>query len=136
VPNIPFQMLLRGANTVGYTSYPDNVLFKFCDLAVKNGMDVFRVFDSLNYMPNMKIGMEAVGNAGGVIEAAISYTGDVADPTKTKYTLDYYLNLTKELVDAGAHVLCIKVFLGFSWNARLGSSLGDLPLGIPKGAFV
>ena len=102
-------MLLRGANTVGYTSYPDNVLFKFCELAVKNGMDIFRVFDSLNYMPNMLIGMEAAGKAGGVVEAAISYTGDVADPTKTKYNLQYYLDLAKQLVDGGAHVLCIKV---------------------------
>ena len=65
IPNVPFQMLLRGANAVGYTSYPDNVVHKFCDLAVKNGMDVFRVFDALNYLPNLRLGMEAVGNAGG-----------------------------------------------------------------------
>ena len=72
-------------------------------------MDVFRVFDSLNYMPNLVLGMDAVGKAGGIIEAAISYTGDVADPTKTKYDLKYYLDLTTELVKAGTHVLCIKV---------------------------
>ena len=65
IPNVPFQMLLRGANAVGYTSYPDNVVHKFCELAVKNGMDVFRVFDALNYLPNLRLGMEAVGNAGG-----------------------------------------------------------------------
>ena len=84
-------MLLRGANAVGYTSYPDNAVYKFCDLAVRTGMDVFRVFDSLNYMDNMKLGMDAVGEAGGIIEAAICYTGDVSNPGNSKYTLDYYL---------------------------------------------
>jgi len=112
IPNIPFQMLLRGANGVGYTSYPDNVVFKFCELAVEAGMDVFRVFDSLNYLPNLQIGMEAVGNAGGVVEAAISYTGDITDPTKTKYTLNYYTNLADSLIRSGAHVLCIKDMAG------------------------
>jgi len=111
-PNVPFQMLLRGANAVGYTAYPDNVVFKFCEQAVKSGMDVFRVFDSLNYMENMKIGMNAVGEAGGVIEAAISYTGDVSNPNETKYTLDYYLELTRQLVAEGAHVLAIKDMAG------------------------
>lgn len=72
-------------------------------------MDVFRVFDSLNYLPNIILGMEAVGKAGGVIEAAVSYSGDVSDPTKTKYTLDYYINVVDQLVKAGTHVLCIKV---------------------------
>ena len=67
------------------------------------------MFDSLNYLPNLKLGMEAVGNAGGVIEAAISYSGDVSDPTKTKYTLDYYLDLAEELVKSGTHILSIKV---------------------------
>merc|ERR1719187_1223331 len=112
IPNVPFQMLLRGANAVGYTSYPDNVVFKFCELAVEAGMDVFRVFDSLNYLPNLRIGMEAVGNAGGVVEAAISYTGDITDPSKTKYTLAYYQKLADELISSGAHVLCIKDMAG------------------------
>merc|ERR1719508_553195 len=112
IPNIPFQMLLRGANGVGYTSYPDNVVFKFCELAVEAGMDVFRVFDSLNYLPNLQLGMEAVGTAGGVVEAAISYTGDISDPTKTKYTLSYYQDLADELIRSGAHVLCIKDMAG------------------------
>ena len=98
--------------TLGYTSYPDNVVFKFCEESVKHGMDIFRVFDSLNYVPNLKLGMEAVGNAGGVIEAAISYTGDVADPSRTKYNLEYYLKLTDELVNAGTHILCIKDMAG------------------------
>lgn len=72
-------------------------------------MDVFRVFDSLNYVPNLVLGMEAAGKAGGVVEAAISYTGDVSDPKKKKYDLKYYVNLAKELKKAGAHVLCVKV---------------------------
>ncbi|WAR18768.1 PYC-like protein [Mya arenaria] len=112
IPNIPFQMLLRGANAVGYTNYPDNVVYKFCDEAVKHGMDIFRIFDSLNYLPNIIVGMDAVGNAGGVIEAAISYTGDVSDPTRTKYNLDYYVDLATELVKAGTHVLAIKDMSG------------------------
>ncbi|KAJ8720093.1 hypothetical protein PYW07_012136 [Mythimna separata] len=112
IPNIPFQMLLRGANAVGYTNYPDNVVFKFCEMAVKNGMDVFRVFDSLNYLPNLILGMDAAGKAGGVVEAAISYTGDVSDPNKKKYDLKYYTNLADELVKAGTHVLAIKDMAG------------------------
>ncbi|KAL3872702.1 hypothetical protein ACJMK2_035909 [Sinanodonta woodiana] len=112
MPNIPFQMLLRGANAVGYTNYPDNVVYKFCDLAVKHGMDIFRIFDSLNYTPNLIVGIEAVGKAGGVIEAAMSYTGDVSDPSRTKYNLEYYMNLANELVKAGTHILCIKDMAG------------------------
>ncbi|KAF7990703.1 hypothetical protein HCN44_000508 [Aphidius gifuensis] len=112
IPNIPFQMLLRGANAVGYTNYPDNVVYKFCDLSVKCGMDIFRVFDSLNYLPNLILGMEAAGKAGGVVEAAISYTGDVSDLSRQKYDLKYYTNLADELVKAGTHVLCIKDMAG------------------------
>ena len=112
IPNIPFQMLLRGANAVGYTSYPDNVVFKFCELAKQSGMDVFRVFDSLNYLPNILVGMEAAGQAGGVVEGAISYTGDVSDPKRTKYNLDYYIQLSDKLISAGTHILCIKDMAG------------------------
>ncbi|XP_022650957.1 pyruvate carboxylase, mitochondrial-like [Varroa destructor] len=112
IPNIPFQMLLRGANAVGYTSYPDNVVYKFCEVARETGMDIFRIFDSLNYLPNMILGIDAVGKAGGVVEAAISYTGDVSNPNKTKYNLEYYLKLADELVKAGSHVLCIKDMAG------------------------
>lgn len=112
IPNVPFQMLLRGANAVGYTNYPDNAVFKFCEVAKENGMDIFRVFDSLNYVPNMLLGMEAAGAAGGVVEAAISYTGDVSDPSRQKYSLDYYLKLADELVKAGTHILCIKDMAG------------------------
>lgn len=75
-------------------------------------MDIFRVFDSLNYLPNLILGMDAAGKSGGVVEAAISYTGDVSDPTKQKYNLNYYLNLADELIKAGTHVLCIKDMAG------------------------
>ncbi|CAG8657539.1 9633_t:CDS:10 [Cetraspora pellucida] len=112
VPNIPFQMLLRGANAVGYTSYPDNVIYDFCKKAKEHGVDIFRIFDSLNYLENMKLGIDAVRKAGGVIEAAICYTGDVSDPNKTKYNIDYYLNFTQELVNEGIHVLGIKDMAG------------------------
>ncbi len=111
VPNVPFQMLLRGANAVGYTSYPDNAVFKFCEVAQKNGMDVFRVFDSLNYIENMRLGIDAVGTAGGIIEAAVCYTGDVTQKD-ARYNLDYYVNFTRQLVDLGAHVIAIKDMAG------------------------
>lgn len=96
-----------------------NLIFsphRFCDLAVQAGMDVFRVFDSLNYLPNIILGMEAAAKAGGVVEAAIAYSGDVSDPSKTKYTLDYYVNFADELVKAGTHVLCIKVCKNKKFN--------------------
>ncbi|XP_036272620.1 pyruvate carboxylase, mitochondrial isoform X2 [Pipistrellus kuhlii] len=126
IPNIPFQMLLRGANAVGYTNYPDNVVFKFCEVAKENGMDVFRVFDSLNYLPNLLLGMEAVGSAGGVVEAAISYTGDVADPSRTKYSLQYYMDLAEELVRAGTHILCIKDMAGLLKPSACTMLVGSL----------
>ena len=97
---------------MGYTSYPDNVVFKFCELAQKNGMDVFRIFDSVNYIENMKLGIDAVGAAGGIIEAAISYTGDVSDPQRQPYTLEYYLELARQLTNLGVHVLAIKDMAG------------------------
>ena len=112
VPNIPFQMLFRGANAVGYTSYPDNVVFEFAKMAKQKGVDVFRIFDSLNYVENMKLGIDAVGQAGGVIEASICYTGDVSDPTRKKYSLQYYVDLAGELARRGIHVLAIKDMAG------------------------
>jgi len=111
-PNIPSQMLLRGANAVGYTSYADNVVYKFCEVAKDHGMDIFRVFDSLNYLPNLQLGIEAAGRAGGVVEAAICYTGDVSSTSPGKYNLEYYLNLAHELVKGGTHILCIKDMAG------------------------
>uniref|UniRef100_A0A8C4PXM8 Pyruvate carboxylase b n=1 Tax=Eptatretus burgeri TaxID=7764 RepID=A0A8C4PXM8_EPTBU len=112
IPNIPFMMLLRGANAVGYTNYPDNAVYRFCEMAKENGMDIFRVFDSLNYLPNMTLGMEAAGQAGGVVEASISYTGDITDTSRTKYNLQYYIELADELVHAGTHILGIKDMAG------------------------
>lgn len=113
VPDVPFQMLLRGANAVGYTAYPDNVIHEFCKLAVKTGMDVFRIFDSLNYIENMRLGIDAVGEAGGIVEAAIGYTGDVLrDEKGYKYNIDYYVEQARQLNDCGIHVLCIKDMAG------------------------
>ena len=112
VPDVPFQMLLRGANAVGYTNYADNVVYKFCDQAQKSGIDVFRVFDSLNYLENLKLGVDAAGAAGGFVEGTMSYTGDVSDPAKGKYNLDYYMHLARELVDMGSHSLAIKDMAG------------------------
>ena len=113
VPDVPFQMLLRGANAVGYTVYPDNVVYKFCQQAFDSGIDIFRVFDSLNYVPNMELGIKAANAAGGFVEAAICYTGDVTDTSSSnQYTLDYYLSYAQELVDLGAHSLAIKDMAG------------------------
>eukprot|EP01025_Chloroclados_australasicus_P027830 TRINITY_DN2754_c0_g1_i6.p1 TRINITY_DN2754_c0_g1~~TRINITY_DN2754_c0_g1_i6.p1 ORF type:complete len:1182 (+),score=199.76 TRINITY_DN2754_c0_g1_i6:462-4007(+) len=113
VPNIPFQMLLRGANAVGYTSYPDNVVRAFAKEAVKSGIDIFRVFDSLNYVDNLKFGMDAVREAGGIVEGTICYTGDLSDSVREQqYTLDYYVDLAEKLVDHGTHILSIKDMAG------------------------
>lgn len=112
VPNIPFQMLLRGANAVGYTNYPDNVVHRFCKQAKESGIDVFRVFDSLNYIENLQLGVDAAGKAGGVVEGAMSYTGNVADPSKEKYSLEYYMKLADKLVGMGVHSLAIKDMAG------------------------
>lgn len=112
VPDIPFQMLLRGANAVGYTGYPDNVNYEFCKMAKDTGMDVFRIFDSINYIENMKLGIDAVGEAGGIIEGTVCYTGDVSDPQRGNYNLEYYLNYARELERLGIHVLAIKDMAG------------------------
>ncbi|QRW17105.1 carbamoyl-phosphate synthase [Rhizoctonia solani] len=112
VPNIPFQALVRGANAVGYTSYPDNAIYEFSRKAVESGLDIFRVFDSLNYFENMRLGIDAAKKAGGVCEAVVCYSGDVADPKKTKYTLQYYLDFVDQLVNEGIHILCIKDMAG------------------------
>ncbi|KAG2011484.1 pyruvate carboxylase [Coprinopsis cinerea AmutBmut pab1-1] len=112
VPNIPFQALVRGANGVGYTSYPDNAIYDFSKKAVENGLDIFRVFDSLNYFENMRLGIDAAKKAGGVVEAVVCYSGDVANPKETKYTLQYYLDFVAQLVKEGIHVLGIKDMAG------------------------
>ena len=112
VPNICFQMLLRASNAVGYTAYPDNAVREFVAEAARQGMDIFRVFDSLNWLPNMKVAMEAVVDAGKVCEAAVCYTGDILDPARDKYPLKYYVRMAKELERMGAHVLGIKDMAG------------------------
>ncbi|HXU04560.1 MAG TPA: pyruvate carboxylase, partial [Polyangia bacterium] len=96
VPNVMFQMLVRGANAVGYTNYPDDVVTGFIEEAAAAGMDVFRIFDALNDVDNMQVAIEAAQKTGRVVETAICYTGDVSDPTRTKYDLPYYVNLAKE----------------------------------------
>ena len=112
IPNIPFQMLLRGANAVGYTNYPDNLIRAFVKEAAKTGIDVFRVFDSLNWIPGMEVAMDEVLNQGKLCEATLCYTGDILDPKRDKYTLDYYVKMAKELERRGAHLLCIKDMSG------------------------
>ena len=112
VPNILFQMLLRAANAVGYSNYPDNVVFAFCKEAAQAGMDVFRIFDANNWLPNLRLGIDAVRPTGAIIEAAVCYTGDILDPRRDKYSLKYYVELAKELVKLGTHVLAIKDMAG------------------------
>jgi pyruvate carboxylase len=112
IPNILFQMLLRASNAVGYTNYPDNVVKYFVHQAATNGVDVFRVFDSLNWVENMRVAMDAVLESGAVLEAAVCYTGDIFDRSRPKYNLKYYVDLAKKLEKAGAHVLGIKDMAG------------------------
>ena len=112
IPNICFQMLLRASNAVGYTAYPDQTVREFIREAAAQGIDIFRIFDSLNWLPNMKAAMEAVRKTGKVCEAAICYTGDILDPARPKYDLAYYIRMAKELERMGAHVLAIKDMAG------------------------
>ncbi len=112
IPNILFQMLLRGSNAVGYTNYPDNVVQEFVAKAAEKGIDVFRVFDSLNWTTGMKVAMDAVKKSGAICEAAICYTGDILDPKRDKYPLEYYVGMAKELENMGADVLAIKDMAG------------------------
>jgi pyruvate carboxylase len=112
MPNLLLQMLLRGANGVGYANYPDNVVRFFVARAAAGGVDVFRIFDSLNWVENMRVAMDAVLEAGKLCEAAICYTGNLSDPREKKYTLDYYLKLARELKAAGAHMLGVKDMAG------------------------
>ncbi|MBR1662176.1 MAG: pyruvate carboxylase [Acidaminococcaceae bacterium] len=111
-PNVLFQMLLRGANAVGYTSYPDNVVKEFIRLSAKNGVDVFRIFDSLNSLDNMRLSIEAVRECNKVAEPALCYTGDILDPERDKYNLKYFVDMAKELERAGANIIAIKDMAG------------------------
>jgi pyruvate carboxylase len=112
VPNTLFQMLLRGANAVGYTSYPDNVVQHFVAQAAKGGIDLFRVFDSLNWVENMRVAIDAVRTSGALCEGAICYSGDLLDPRRDKYNLKYYVAMAKELERAGVNILGIKDMAG------------------------
>lgn len=112
IPNIPFQILLRGANAVGYMNYPDNVIRKFVDLSAEAGIDIFRIFDSLNWIPGMEIAMDEALKTGKVVEATICYTGEILDPKNDKFTLDYYIKMAKEIERRGAHMLAIKDMAG------------------------
>jgi pyruvate carboxylase len=112
MPHTLLQMLLRASNAVGYTNYPDNVVKAFVREAAEAGIDVFRIFDALNWMPNMRVAMDAVRKTKAICEAAICYTGDILDPARTKYSLKYYVNLAKQLEQMGAHILAIKDMAG------------------------
>jgi pyruvate carboxylase len=112
IPNICFQMLFRGSNAVGYSNYPPNVVAGFVKHAAASGIDIFRIFDSLNYVPNLKAAMQAVRDTHAICEAAICYTGDILDPARTKYSLDYYVKMARELERMGAHILAIKDMAG------------------------
>ena len=112
VPNVMFQMLLRASNAVGYKNYPDNVIREFVDKSANAGIDVFRIFDSLNWVQSMEVAIDAVRQSGKIAEAAVCYTGDIMDPTRTKYDITYYKNIARELQEQGAHILAIKDMAG------------------------
>ena len=113
IPNILFQMLLRASNAVGYTNYPDNLVQAFIKKSAEHGIDVFRIFDSLNSTENMQVAIESVRtDTNAICEAAICYTGDILDPSRTKYSLKYYVEMAATLVEMGAHILAIKDMAG------------------------
>ncbi|HNQ72378.1 MAG TPA: pyruvate carboxylase [Verrucomicrobiota bacterium] len=112
IPNVCFQMLFRGSNAVGYSNYPDNAVAGFVTHAAAAGMDIFRIFDSLNYLPNLKVAMEAVNATHAICEGALCYTGNILDPARAKYSLKYYIKLAKELEKMGAHILGLKDMAG------------------------
>jgi pyruvate carboxylase len=133
IPNICFQMLFRGSNAVGYSNYPDNAVAGFVKHSAEAGMDIFRVFDSLNYLPNLKVAMEAVNETHAICEAAICYTGNILDPARDKYSLKYYVKLAKELEKMGAHFLAIKDMAGLCKPAAASALVKALKseIGIP-----
>ncbi len=132
-PNILFQMLLRASNAVGYTNYPDNVVKTFVKEAADAGIDVFRVFDALNWIDNMEVAMEAVLESGAICEASICYSGDILNPSRQKYSLKYYVELAKKLEKLGAHILAIKDMAGLCKPAaaRLLTKTLKSEIGIP-----
>jgi pyruvate carboxylase len=133
IPNILFQMLLRASNAVGYTNYPDNVVRAFVKEAADAGIDIFRVFDALNWTENMRVAMEAVVESGMICEAAICYTGDISNPNRPKYSLKYYVDLAKQLEKLGAHILAIKDMAGLCKPAAAKLLVATLKqeIGIP-----
>jgi pyruvate carboxylase len=135
MPNILFQMLLRGSNAVGYKAYPDNLIEKFIDKSWENGIDIFRIFDSLNWVKAMEPSIRYVRNTNGALaEAAISYTGNILDTTQTKYNLKYYLQLAKDLENAGAHIIALKDMAGlltpYAATELIGALRGTVKLPI------
>src|SRR5690606_31146448 len=112
MPNILIQMLIRGCNGVGYSAYPDNLVESFVQKSWENGVDVFRIFDSLNWMENIAPCIEMVRRTGGIAEGSLCYTGDILNPERTKYNLDYYLRMAKDLENAGSHILGVKDMSG------------------------
>ncbi len=133
IPNMLFQMLLRASNAVGYTNYPDNVVCAFVKEAADAGIDIFRVFDALNWTENMRVAMDAVVGSGMICEAAICYTGDILNPNRQKYSLKYYVDLAKELERMGAHILAIKDMAGLCKPAAARKLVATLKqeIGIP-----
>ncbi|MGO1919123.1 MAG: pyruvate carboxylase [Alkalibacterium gilvum] len=126
MPNTLFQMLFRGSNAVGYDNYPDNVLEEFIRLASENGIDVFRIFDSLNWLPQMEKSIQYVRDNNKIAEAAICYTGDLLDSNQTKYTMAYYKRMAKELEASGAHILAIKDMAGLLKPQAAYRLIGEL----------
>jgi len=128
IPNILFQMLIRGSNAVGYTAYPDNLVETFIEESWKNGIDIFRIFDSLNWLEGMQVSIRAVRErTGGLAEACICYTGDFLDPERNhKFNLQYYIDLAKRLEDAGAHMLGIKDMAGLLKPMQAGILVNEL----------
>ncbi|MCI2885804.1 pyruvate carboxylase [Staphylococcus hominis] len=127
IPNVLFQMLLRASNAVGYKNYPDNVIQKFVDESAKAGVDVFRIFDSLNWVDQMKVANEAVQKAGKISEGTICYTGDILNPERSNvFTLDYYVKLAKELEHEGFHILAIKDMAGLLKPRAAYELVGEL----------
>ncbi|MDO5613221.1 MAG: pyruvate carboxylase [Paracoccus sp. (in: a-proteobacteria)] len=133
MPNLMTQMLLRASNGVGYTNYPDNVVQSFVKQAAETGIDVFRVFDSLNWVENMRVAMDAVIDSGKVCEASICYTGDILNPDRAKYDLKYYVAMGRQLRDAGAHVLGLKDMAGLLKPTAAGALIRALKdeVGLP-----
>ncbi|MBR1993647.1 MAG: pyruvate carboxylase subunit B, partial [Firmicutes bacterium] len=112
IPNVMFQMLIRGANAVGYKNYPDNVIRRFVKESAESGIDVFRIFDSLNWIQGMEVALDETLNQGKIAEACICYTGDILDESRDKYNLEYYVRMAKELEKRGSHILGIKDMSG------------------------